>query len=466
MYNLSNNFSKYLPQTQYNQSSYQPTRYNSYTPQHNSYTPSFGGYGGFNVGQMFQLVFNIILPFMHQPQQQHSYGQQQGYGQQHHYGQQHNSYDNYHQPSYNYDNYQPTYHEPSYSYDTYQEPVYYYGLDGKDGKDGRDGYDGAPGARGPRGYRGHNGINGKDGMHGRDGIDGKDGKDGHDGVNGKDGERGPRGYQGEKGERGERGPRGYDGKDGITKVIYEYIYQDCPCEPCDDHEDNPTTVSFDISGDPILTVNAMNNSNGSLTIPSVLQGVNFSPDTLNEPISLLKDDSSSMELKGTYKDINGDADSGIALDTASIKFNGDTADQLDDIDVTVTTDANGELQYTVITEGDQAFAITADSPLTVGDKTFSIAERPDGPNGETALRAVVTTSEYELTFAARNPDGADSYLDMNVAEVITSAGDDAENGFLFDVEGADQQLGLADILNLGNGDNENQDLYNQLLQAS
>lgn len=309
------------------------------------------------------------------------------------------------------------------SYNSHYTPSYHYGQPGPRGPQGR------PGPRGPIGYPGPMGPMGPMGPEG------------------------PMGYPGPEGPKGEKGDKGDKGDPGITKIIYEHVYEDCCCD-CDEEPNPATLVDLNVSGDPILQVNVMRDDEGNLLdVPTILKdGIDFNP-PVGEDIELLNDASNNLNVVGRYVDVNGDDAGGVSMEQAKIA--------LGDLDIRIQADESGDLEYTV-QQDDAIFIVTPDEPQTINGMTFQFDERPDGPNGETALRAVVNTDEYEFTFAGREANGI-GYLDMNAAELVTEAADDATSEFTVDIDGIDTDLGLAHVLNLGNGDNENQDLYQQLL---
>ncbi len=240
--------------------------------------------------------------------------------------------------------------------------------------------------------------------------------------------------------------------------------------PCEHPVDYPTTVSANLSGDPTLRVGSMTDYQGDVAIPGLLtSGIDVLPPT-GESINLLKDDSNDLSYDAVYHDINGDDASGVAMKQSTITIN-------DKYQVEVLAQDDGELLVTVLEGGD---AVHWQGKLSDGEDSFDIdglqvsfAQRPDGVDDDgnvvNALRAVVNTGEYEFTWGARDVhDDTLPYLDANFAEVDAHAADDATSGFTVDVDldGTTETIGLADILNLGDGDNENSALYQQFLDAS
>ncbi len=213
----------------------------------------------------------------------------------------------------------------------------------------------------------------------------------------------------------------------------------------------------------------------NLAIPGLLSsGLDVVPPN-NERINLLSDDSDYLNLDAIYHDINGDSDVGSADGTALR----DALFTIDDYDISVEAKGDKDILLT-LTDKDDPDNILFQTSIGDGEKEFDIDgitvgfdQRPDGVDDDgnviNNLRAFVKTDEYEFTFGARQPHEDNlSYIDMNVEELKAHAADDATNGFTVDVDldGETKQVGIADILNLGEGKHENSALYQDFLDAS
>jgi len=317
------------------------------------------------------------------------------------------------------------------------------GINGKDGKNGYDGKDGKDGINGKDGKNGYDGKDGKDGINGKDGKNGYDGKDGKDGINGKD---------------GKDGVNGKDGKDGVCRCVH--------CEPPVVTK-KATLANLNWSGDPKVQLNSLTVEDGtSLTVPSVLKnGIDFTP-TVGSLNTILTDASDKLKFSALHHDINDingqNGPGGVAMKTAAFEIDGrrvEVTENAGDTKITVynglVAEANAISKTMLKSEGAQE--------IDVAGTKVGFSQQVDGPNGEKALRAVVQTDEYEFNFGNRKPDGTLAYLDMNARELKVSAADDAVSGFKTTV--ASSQVGLAEILNLGQGTNENSALYQKLLKV-
>jgi hypothetical protein len=399
-------------------------------PQYNPQPAIFNNnnfFGGLQPQMLMQLLFSMLSGARSNYQAPSNYGQQQ--------------YPS--MPCLPESPYQP------YPQDYYPQPPAYCppkdGYNGKDGKDGLNGCDGKDGKDGINGKDGKDGINGKDGYNGKDGKNGYDGKNGKDGINGKD---------------GKDGVNGKDGKDGVCHCVH--------CEPPVVTK-KATLANLNWSGDPKVQLNSLTVEDGtSLTVPTILKnGIDFSP-TVGSLNTILTDASDKLKFSALHHDINDingvNAAGGVAMKTAAFEIDGrlvEVTENAGDTKITVykglVADANAIAKTMLKSEGAQE--------IDVAGTKVGFSQQVDGPNGEKALRAVVATDEYEFNFGNRKPDGTLAYLDMNARELKVSAADDAVSGFKTDVAslGTDSKVGLAEILNLGQGANEKSALYAKML---
>jgi hypothetical protein len=170
----------------------------------------------------------------------------------------------------------------------------------------------------------------------------------------------------------------------------------------------------------------------NVTTPGVTSPTRDFDGPLGTPINLLSDPDQNFKLDVQLHAVNPEGNK--AIETVKINVGGKTVQFANDGSLLVDGQARGNIKSAGFVDG-----------ISLGNGiTIKSASAIDGANGQTAERFVLVTPEYEVTAALRQPSGAKSYYDVNIAERTAGSADNASGDNL----AGQGNIGIDDLLRL------------------
>jgi hypothetical protein len=174
--------------------------------------------------------------------------------------------------------------------------------------------------------------------------------------------------------------------------------------------------SLNISGDPTLTTTTPNVASTSMS---------FTP-PVGQNFNVLTDPDNNFSMNVNLHTINPQGKTGI--EQASFTAGGHAIQFAND----------GSLMVDGVNRGTLANGV---SSIDLGNGITARTAQMDDGGGKTATRFVLDTPDYQVTAALRQPTGAGSYYDVNIAENKADAADNATGSLI-----NGQTVSVADLL--------------------
>lgn len=177
--------------------------------------------------------------------------------------------------------------------------------------------------------------------------------------------------------------------------------------------------SLNISGNPTVQVSTPGVSNPAITLEQ----------SVGVPINILKDSDNQFSMDITLHEVNTNHTKGIqkadfTVNNHQIQFANDGSLMIDGVNKGNITDSG--------------FI----APIDLGNGTSIKTALMDDGGGNQIERFVLDTPDYEITAARRTASNSKPYFDINIAERITSAADNATGDVISDA----QKVSIAQLL--------------------